>query len=99
MAMRVEWIVVVLAVLPAQLAATALLVVIAPVSAAVLQAKLVWQVSKAARLAHYLIICVLPVFGHLKVYLTCPQALCMQHVCWSFEETTNERNRFLGPHI
>jgi hypothetical protein len=44
MAMRVEWIVVVLAALPAQQAATALLVVIAPVSAAVLQVKLVWQV-------------------------------------------------------
>jgi hypothetical protein len=49
MAMRVEWIVVVLLVLPAQLVATALLVAIAPVSAAVLQIKLVWQVRHAGR--------------------------------------------------
>jgi hypothetical protein len=47
MAMRVEWIVVVLAVLPAPLAGTALLVAIAPVSAAVLQAEHVWQVRQA----------------------------------------------------
>jgi hypothetical protein len=47
MAMRVEWIVVVLAALPAQLVATALMVAIAPVSAATLFLGPVWQVSKA----------------------------------------------------
>jgi hypothetical protein len=50
MAMRAEWIVVVLAVLPAQSAATALLVAIAPVSAAMPQIKLVWQVRQAGML-------------------------------------------------
>jgi hypothetical protein len=46
MGMRLEWIVVVLPVLPAQLAATALLVAIAPVSAAVPLTALVWQVRQ-----------------------------------------------------
>jgi hypothetical protein len=80
MAMRVEWIVVVLAVLPAQLAATALLVAIAPVSAAVPQAKLVWQVRQAG-------MCAVQGFWYKQLWYCgdeCPGGLnCMDEVCIS----------------
>jgi hypothetical protein len=90
MAMRVEWIVVVLAVLPAQLAATALLVAIAPVSAAVPQIKLVWQVSHAGRWADL----VSGEFSH--VYC---RGICYMNMCTALVVVSSRMCTAKGPDV